>query len=1004
MSSSSQISRAVRRALVLGAVAAAGSLPAMAQEQAAKPAEIETVTVTGSRIPQPQLESVSPVTTINAEQIKQTGVTRVEDLLNTLPQVAGQYGAGVSNGATGEATVSLRGLGANRTMVLVNGRRLMPGDPTQNGNAAPDLNQIPAGLVERVDLLTGGASAVYGADAVAGVVNFVMNDHFQGVRFEGNYNFYQHDNRDKSAQAANTLFGFTAPKGNTTDGYARDFGVIAGSNFADGRGNATAYAGYRRVAALLQARRDYSNCSLTSTTTSGVSALGCGGSTTSFVARFNHTGQGTQHFNPATGELAAGSPPLYNFAPLNYFQRPDERYTAGAFVHYDVNDHARVYSEFMFMDDRSIAQIAPSGAFSGAGPGATATGVPDGTFLVNCNNPYLTPLELTYWCAGSTAAPDAHVAIRRRNVEGGPRFDDLGHTSYRAVFGIKGDITDAWTYDTYALWGTTRYSEQYNNDVSKTRMGFALQAVTNVAGQIVCRANAGGVVAAPGCVPWNIYSLIGGGVTPAAVQYISIPGESKGSTTERVVDAAITGDLGKMGVKLPTAHDGLGVSFGAEYRSEAQELNPDITFQTNDLAGQGAPTLPTIGSLHVSELFMEARLPLLEDQPFAKSLTLETGYRYSNYNLSFGSTNTYKLGLQWAPVSDVRFRGMYQRAVRAPNLQELFLQPRVQLDGTLDPCTGAAPAATAAQCALTGVTAAEYGNIARNPAAQYNGLVGGNVNLAPEKADTYTVGLVFTPKFLPDFNMTLDYYNITIKNLISTYTANLILQTCLTTADPFYCNKVHRTQGTSTVADGSLWINTDGYIADGDFNLGSQRSNGVDVTSQYRLDFGRAGRLGVDFVGSYVLKNATEPVTGIGSYDCAGFYGQTCGVPTPRWKHKLRATWNTPVSGLDAFVAWRRANGVSLEILNVSPLLNGTPGLPVNPGRHLRGVDYIDLGGSYTFGGHVTARLGINNVFDKSPPLVGFAYIGTVFGNGNTYPQLYDALGRYAFFNLSVDF
>ena len=138
-----------------------------------------------------------------------------------------------------------------------------------------------------------------------------------------------------------------------------------------------------------------------------------------------------------------------------------------------------------------------------------------------------------------------------------------------------------------------------------------------------------------------------------------------------------------------------------------------------------------------------------------------------------------------------------------------------------------APAATAAQCALTGVTAAEYGNIARNPAAQYNGLVGGNISLAPEKADTYTVGLVFTPKFLPDFNMTLDYYNITIKNLISTYTANLILQTCLTTADPFYCNKVHRTQGTGTVADGSLWINTDGYIEDGDFNLGSQRSNGV---------------------------------------------------------------------------------------------------------------------------------------------------------------------------------
>jgi iron complex outermembrane receptor protein len=1015
MSSTKQISRAVRRTLMLSAAAATASLPAMAQvAPAPEPAQVETIVVTGSRIPQTQLESVSPVTSVTSEAIQQTGVTRVEDLLNTLPQVAGQYGAGVSNGATGEATVSLRGLGANRTMVLVNGRRLMPGDPTQNGNAAPDLNQIPAGLVERVDLLTGGASAVYGADAVAGVVNFVLNDHFQGVRFEGNYNFYQHDNRDKLSQAANAASGFTAPNGNTTDGYARDFGVIAGSNFADGRGNATAYAGYRRVAAVLQARRDYSNCSLTGSTSS--TALGCGGSTTSFVARFNVRGHGppgtpngTQHLDPATGDVAAGSPPLYNFAPLNYFQRPDERYTAGAFVHYDINDHARVYSEFMFMDDRSIAQIAPSGAFPGAGPGSV-NGVPDGTFLLNCDNPYLTATELSSWCGGSTTHADVHVALRRRNVEGGPRFDDLGHTSYRAVFGVKGDITDAWTYDSYALWGTTRYSEEYFNDVSKTRMGYALQAVT-VAGQIVCKANAGGVIGAPGCVPWNIWSSIGGGVSPAAVNYIGIVGEQKGGTTERVVDGSITGDLGKMGVKLPTAHDGLAVSFGAEYRSESQELEPDVSFQTNDLAGQGAPTLPTLGSLHVAELFTEARLPILEDKPFAKSLTVETGYRYSDYNLSFGSTNTYKAGLQWAPVSDVRFRGMYQRAVRAPNLQELFLQPRVQLDGTQDPCAGtaaqlAAAGLTPAVCALSGVTAAEYGNIARNPAGQYNGLAGGNVSLAPEKADTYTVGLVFTPKFLPDFNATVDYYNISIKNLISTYGANLIISTCLATADPFYCGKVHRTQGTGTVADGSLWINTTGFIADTSFNLGSQRVNGVDLTSQYRLDFGRAGRLGLDFVGTYVLKNATEPVTGLGSYDCAGFYGPTCGVPTPRWKQKLRATWNTPLAGLDTFLAWRRANGTASERTNISPLVQNLPlPAPVLPGARLAGVDYIDLGGSYTFAGHVTVRLGVNNVFDKSPPLSPATQYGsTVFTNGNIYPQIYDALGRYAFVNMIVDF
>jgi iron complex outermembrane recepter protein len=1006
MSSTRQIRGAVRRALMLSAAAATAS-PALAQVAPEAAPPVETIVVTGSRIPQVQIESPSPVTSVTQEAIQQSGVTRVEDLLNSLPQVAAQFGAGVSNGATGEATVSLRNLGANRTLVLVNGRRLMPGDPTQNGAAAPDLNQIPAELVERVDLLTGGASAVYGADAVAGVVNFVMNDHFQGVRVTGNYGFYNHDNRNKAVEAASTLSNITAPTGNATDGYSRDFSAIAGTNFADGRGNATTYLTYRRIDAVLEAKRDYSNCSLTSTTTAGgASALGCGGSSTAFPARFNFN-HVDQHLDPTTGQLAGGHL-LYNYAPLNYYQVPDERYTAGAFVHYDVNEHARVYSEFMFMDDRSTAQIAPSGAFYGSGTAVSATGVPDGAWAINCNNPYLSASQLTAWCGGSTAHADVHVLIGRRNVEGGPRFDDLGHTSYRAVLGLKGDINDTWTYDSYALWGTTRLSEEYFNDVSKSRMGFALQAVQLANGQIVCRANSMGTVGAPGCVPWNIFSLVNGasGVTPGAVNYISTPGLSKGGTTERVVDAAIIGDLGKQGVKLPTAHDGLGVSFGAEYRQELSELNPDLEFQTGDLAGQGAATLPTIGSYHVAEVFTEARLPLIEDAPFAKSLTLETGYRYSDYNLAFGSTNTYKLGLQWAPVRDVRVRGMYQRAVRAPNIQELFLQPRVQLDSTFnaDPCAGSAPAASAAACGLSGVTAAEYGAISRNPASQYNGLVGGNVSLAPEKGDTYTVGLVFTPTVLPDLNVTFDYYNITIKNFITGYGGNLILDTCLATGNPFYCNKVHRTQGSGTAADGSLWISTSGYVEDGTFNLGSQRANGVDTTAAYRLNLGRGGRLTFDGVGTYVMKYATEPVPGLGSYDCAGYYGSTCGVPEPRWRHKLRATWNTPLAGLDVYAAWRRINGVSLENLSPNPLLKAPVGLPAGLGFRLPGLDYIDLGGSYTFAGHATVRLGINNLFDKTPPLIDLFYIGGVFGNGNTYPVLYDALGRYVFLNLGVDF
>jgi iron complex outermembrane receptor protein len=1003
MSSSSHIRRAVRQALVMSAMTAAASLPAMAQDQPAAADTITTVTVTGSRIPQPQIEAVSPVTSVSEEEIKQTGTTRIEDLLNTLPQVAGDYGSGVSNGATGEATISLRNLGANRTLVLVNGRRLMPGDPTQNGNAAPDLNQIPVSLVERVDVLTGGASATYGADAVAGVVNFVMNDHFEGVRLDGNFNFYNHHNRNAGAEAAVNAAGFTLPPSHVNDGYSREGTIIVGSNFADGKGNATAYFGYRRDAAVLQGRRDFSACSLTTTS--------CGGSVTANPAVFSTKGSSTLksqfgsfaqlQSDNTLGPLNA----LYNYAPLNYFQRPDERYTAGVFAHYDINDHARAYMEFSFMDDRSTAQIAGSGAFYGSGTGSL-NGVPDASWVVNCNNPYLGSAAdansiLSQYCGGvADPTKSAHLTFGRRNTEGAPRSDDLQHTSYREVVGLKGDITDGFTYDIYGLTGTTKLSEMYSNDVSKSRLSNALQAVTDpLTGNVVCKANSGGTIGAPGCVPYNIFQI--GGVTQAAVNYIQVPGLSEGQTTERVVDGSVTGDLGKYGVKSPFANDGLGVNIGSEWRSEHSELHPDQEFITNDLAGQGAPTLPTVGGFNVWELYLEGRMPLIEDAPFAKSLTLEAGYRYSSYNLAFGTTNTYKFGTQWAPTADVRLRLGYNRAVRAPNIQELFLQPRVQLDGVTDPCAGAAPSASLAQCELSGVTPAEYGNIVSNPSKQYNGLVGGNTNLKPETADTYTAGIVFTPTFVPDLSVTVDYYNIHIKDVITTLGSDFVLAQCLGGVTS-YCGQITRTPATGSAADGSLWIGTGGYIDDFTLNLGGQTAVGIDLTLDYKLDLATFGKLNFDFVGNYVTKFATQSLPGGPSYDCVGYYGATCGVAEPHWKHKFRATWNTPIPAFDVNMTWRHIGGVTADVASPDPGLAGdtTP----TPGLNLGHRDYIDVGASYTLDSKYTLRVGMNNVFDKDPPLANASYLPTVFGNGNTLPQVYDTLGRFIFVNVTLDF
>ncbi len=355
------------------------------------------------------------------------------------------------------------------------------------------------------------------------------------------------------------------------------------------------------------------------------------------------------------------------------------------------------------MDDRTEAQIAPSGAFTGAGL-ATTGGIPNGAWAINCNNPYLSATETTaFGCTGPADVVD--VTFGRRNVEGGDRTDDLGHTSFRQVIGVKGDINDAWNYDTYFQNGITRLSEEYDNDVSKLAMANALQAVKTTTGQIICAANATGNNA-PGCVPWNIFQP--GGVTPAAIAYISVPGEQKGFTQEMVWEGDITGDLGKMGIQSPWASSGLGVSVGSDWREEKAQLHPDEEFITNDLAGQGSPTLPTYGAFTVWEGYLEARMPIMSDQPFAKSLDVDAGYRYSDYSLSFGSTNTWKVGLVWAPVEDVRFRTTYNVAVRAPNIQELYLQQRVQLDGTADPCASpalrarGAPAASAAACAQLG--------------------------------------------------------------------------------------------------------------------------------------------------------------------------------------------------------------------------------------------------------------------------------------------------------------
>ncbi|MBU6258986.1 MAG: TonB-dependent receptor [Burkholderiales bacterium] len=950
--------------LALGGGILLGALPAFAQD-ASSPERVE---ITGSRIKAIATDTPSPIVTLTAESIKISGATTVEDMMNNLPQVFAGYGAQVSNGSTGTATVDLRGLGPSRTLVLINGRRLPAGDP----NYIPaDLNQIPTSLIKRVEVLTGGASAVYGSDAVAGVVNFVMNDRFQGVQIEANRSVNNHSQHDPSGiDAALGARNDYIPGNVGGDGGVTDLSITLGSNFADNKGNAVIFFGYRNQAAVLESARDFSACTV------GIShgQFACGGSSTAFPGRFYNTTTGSSYSLDSSGNVIPYTSALaFNYGPLNYFQRPDERYTAAAFGHYDLSDMARVYTEFNFMDDHSVAQIAPSGLFFG------------NTYNLTGQNPFITPAmqaALGITAGSSTPVP---VYIGRRNVEGGNRQDEIRHTMFRAVAGVKGDI-GPWSYDASAQIGKVVYQEQYHNDVSIVKAQRALNVVTNPAtGAPVCQSVLDGTD--PNCVPYNIFQP--GGVTAAATNYLNTPGFKNGFTSQIVYSASGSVDLGAYGVKLPTAKEGASLAFGAESRQEKLQFNTDYEFSSGDLAGQGGPTIGDAGGYGVRDIFGEFKLPLLEKMPGFDSLTLDTTYRNSKYTTG-NTTNTYSMGLDWVVAKGYQIRGSVQRAARAPNIIDLYSAQSIGLyNNSSDPCAGPNPTATAAQCANTGVTAAQYGHIIDNPAGQYNGLYGGNPNLKPETSDSYTFGFVLQP--VRDLSLTLDYFSFKVKNEISTADPTLSLAQCLSTGNPVYCGLIHRSTG-----GGTLWTG-DSYIASTNANLSVFKTSGMDIGADYSLKLPAAGRVDFSLLGTILQKYATEPLPGLGSYDCAGLFGSTCGTPNPKWRHTARATWVSPYN-LDVSLTWRYFGSVKDQSTSNNPLLTTSP---ISLAQQFPNMNYFDLSAAYHFTKSLTARVGVRNLFDKDPPL---GVTGAPFGNGNTYPVVYDSLGRQLSLNLTATF
>jgi iron complex outermembrane receptor protein len=974
-----QVASAVRRALVMGALTAAGVTPALAQES------LGEIVVTGSRIRSANLESTTPVTQVTAADVVTQGVTRIEDLVNQLPQAFAAQNVTVANGATGTATLNLRGLGSPRTLVLIDGRRMPYGGVT-SASAAPDINQIPTQMIERVDILTGGASAVYGSDAVAGVVNFIMKKDFEGVQVTSQYNFYWHENDFSgpgSVKLRDTIAGleevnpsqYALPDDSVTDGEGKELSLMVGVNSGDGRGNITAYATVFDSKAVLQGDRDYSACSLD--TDPPTEQFLCGGSGTSAGGMF--TDFSTFYLTMDTAESFRDFDDpgdLYNFGPLNHYQRPERRYSLGAMGHYEFSEHADVYTQLMFNDYESVAQIAPSGNFFDTG-------------TINCDNPFLPVNSLaTIGCGpGEIAAgTDVPFYIGRRNVEGGGRQQAFANSSFRVVAGVRGAINDAWGYDASAQYSNVSVNSNTLNYFVVNRLQRALDVI-NVNGVPTCQSVIDG--SDPNCVPWNPFQP--GGINQAQLNYLQATGLQTGRINQEIYNAAVNGDLGVYGIKSPLATDGVQLVFGTEWRRDTLQNTVDALQTAGQLAGSGGPTIGISGGTQVEELFMEARVPIAQDQAGAESLSFDTAYRYSDYG-NGTQTDTYKFGLEWAPVQDVRLRGSYQKAVRAANIVELFTAQGFNLfDMDGDPC-GAAnrdPEASDQECIDSGVPVNQVGaNALDSPAGQYNFLQGGNTNLTPEDSDTYSYGVVFTPRFAPGLAITVDYFDIKIDDTISTFGAENSLNACYVNNDPAACARINRNP------NGQLWVGT-GNVVDLNINIGSVHAKGWDLNASYTgLEMGRFGSLNFNLTGTLVDSLITDPGPGIDPFDCTGFYSSVCstnsvGVPTPEWRHRFRTSWVTPWD-LDLSLTWR--------------FMTKVEGFGFSTDRidyELPAQDYFDLAANWAVTEKASVSLGINNVLDDNPPIS--ATVGTS-GNGNTFPQTYDALGRYVFVRASVDF
>ena len=966
----------------------------------------EEVIVTGSRITNPNIESTSQVQVVTAADIENRGAVRIEDVLNDLPQLAPGQIAQTANGSDGTATANLRNLGCSRTLVLINGKRMAPGKV--NGSSCADLSQVPALLLKRVEVLTGGASSVYGSDAIAGVVNFILDDSFEGFKASVTNSFYTHENDNGKLRALHDSYGYKKAPSSVTEGDSVKMSVAFGGSINDGQGHITGFIEHVNTNPILQGAYDGGACAL-----SGGDAR-CGGSSTIPPGRWYDFGYQKAGFTPIDtsvsdykfdykllgDEFVDRAGQLYNYNPTNHYQRPQDKINAGFFSKYSITEKAEVYADVRFTKNKSPSQIAYSGTFGdlrsvpcynanfsaqiynavcGNWTGMGGSHAPN--FATGAEAlAYISSLDGQV-ASGDIIAYKAPIRSLKRNVEGGPRKYSTLFENITASVGMRGDINDDWRYDVSYQTSQVDYNQEIQNDLSITKLLRATDVI-NVAGVPTCVSVLNGTD--EDCIPYNLFSggLPGDGgiqaihdANPDIQTYMAIPNFILGDSSETILQAYVEGSTN---ISIPGAPDTISAVFGYESRELESDYRPDASAQAADRTGAGGPIVALAGGYDVDEYFIELGIPV------TNALNLEVGMRFAEYSTD-QDTDAFKLGAYYQVNDDLSIRGTLQSATRHGSITELYRGQGSSLtDLDPDPCgtnpeSGAPPSATLEQCRRTGLADADYGSDLKSPADQYNILTGGNPNLKPEESDSTTIGVVWTPSAVEGLTLSLDYFDITVEDRISTIPAQTSIDKCLATGNATFCNLIERDPIT-----GSLWVSP-GQIITTNTNVAETNTSGFDIIFDYSLNTA-LGPVDIKGISTIVDTDTLIVLPGEPELECAGKYGSSCGKnPTPEFSGNYSAEL---AKGDFNYI-------LGLRYLGETDTLN-------SDNIDFEAKTYVDATVKYSWNDNITFTIGASNLFDEDPVYTSSA--GTAPGNGNTFPGYFDALGTYVFLNLSVQY